>query len=84
MRTNEPIHPTTGEPTNEARAARVEAAMRNYTKAHYGRYEDDATIVQDFITDLLHWLAQQETTSFPPRKFAERAIEMFEEETAQE
>jgi hypothetical protein len=46
------------EPTNAERAARVAAALQQYTAAHYALPEERATVVQDFITDVLHWWSE--------------------------
>jgi len=85
----EPQHPRTGEPTNAARAARVDAALRAYAAEWYGDVEgeDLQTIVQDFMTDVLHWgarTAAAEGQPFDGGDVAARAARMTDEEQEQE
>lgn len=71
----EPIHPATGEPTNAARGDRVAAALADYSR--YTRETDPATIVQDFLTDTLHYAHQQ---NLDTEALLRRASSMFEVE----
>jgi hypothetical protein len=81
--TPEPRHPATDEPSNAARAARVAAFVREYTALCYGASgEAVSTIVQDLVTDLLHWMYQQlrDTDNPDPTNVVLRAVQMAEEE----
>jgi hypothetical protein len=80
----EPTHPRTGEPTNAARAARVEHAIRAYAESVYGLpadRDDDDTVLQDFLTDVFHFAASQQ---LDVEDVSERAVRMFIEEREQE
>lgn len=80
----DPINPTTGEPFNTARAARVQDAIAAYAAQCYGTVvdrADHATVAQDFLTDALHWMHQRGVV---PGDIAQRAINMFQEEVAME
>lgn len=87
----EPTHPATGEPSNEARAARMHTYLSEYASLHYGDIEGEEipTIVQDFITDALHWAVYHQQRQDPkhpanPVDIAARAAHMAEHEIADE
>jgi hypothetical protein len=77
-------HPLTDEPTNEVRAERVTEAIEAYRTAIYGLPEEPATVAQDFITDVLHWLAQQPDAANDATEVARAALYHHLVEVAQE
>lgn len=77
----EPKHPRTQEPTNKARARRVAAAIKAYTRDIYGGEEDKENIFQDFLTDTFH-LANQR--GLVPDVLSDRALKMMRDEIAAE
>jgi hypothetical protein len=82
--TDEPRHPLTGEPTNAARAARVERAIRQYAEDVYhvpGDRNDHDTVLQDFLTDVFHCAA---SAGLNVEDVMSRAFRMFDEELEQE
>lgn len=81
---NEPLHPDTGEPTNEARAERVSEMIDAYAHETYGLKadrDDLDTVLQDFLTDVFHFAQRHEVD---PDDVASRAMLMFVEEYKQE
>lgn len=76
----EPVHPATGEPTNEARSNRVFTAISSYAQKNYGLKadrEDYDTVLQDFLTDVLHFAQEQ---GIDPEDVTRRALDMFRQE----
>lgn len=45
-------------PTNDERAARAQAALRQYIEAKSEPFEDNTSEIIDLITDLLHYAEQ--------------------------
>jgi hypothetical protein len=81
----EPRHPLTDEPTNAARAARLDAAIRAYADQHYGNPADRAdheTVVKDFLTDVCHWIGQHD--ELDANDLFVRALDMYQQELALE
>jgi len=66
--------------TNGQRAGWVTEIMTTWAATHYSGGEDNATMVQDLISDLCHWLHSQGAELEDIEQTVQHAFGMFEEE----